>query len=179
MMRKVADEEARGGLRFKIIENGGRTLKSELQRSNPTGTPGCNDPECLGCSLERGRGGKCRLNNVNYKIECLLCPEGNRPVYIGETSRNIYTRGKEHVRSGRRIGDTNMESCFVKKHMAEMHEGSKSRFSAKVTHRNRDCLSRQVREGILIRKSSGNTMNTRSEWSQPPIYSIQSHVIRE
>ena len=25
--------------------------------------------------------------------------DGGRPVYIGETSRNLYTRGKEHMRS--------------------------------------------------------------------------------
>ena len=104
-MRKVAEEEGKEGIRFKIMEVGGRTIKSELQRSNPTATPGCGEHDCIVCKLGRGRGGNCRRNNVNYTIECNLCPEESRPIYIGETSRNLYSRGKEHMSHGRRRGN--------------------------------------------------------------------------
>ena len=103
-MRKVADEEAKEGIKFKIMEIGGKTVKSELQKSNPLAQPGCGESDCIACNMERGKGGNCRRNNVNYEIECHLCPEGNRQVYIGETSRNLYTRGKEHMSSRRRGG---------------------------------------------------------------------------
>ena len=36
-----------------------------------------------------GGGGNCR---VNYELECQLCPQDNKTVYIGETGRNLYTR---------------------------------------------------------------------------------------
>ena len=35
MPREVANRQADAGLRFKIIETGGRTIKSEIQVSNP------------------------------------------------------------------------------------------------------------------------------------------------
>ena len=178
MMRKVAEEEAKKGLHFKILEIGGQTLKRKLQRSNPTRTPGCDDEDCIGCAIERGAGGDCRKNNINYSIECQLCPEGSRPLYVGETSRNLYTRGKEHVGSSRRRdGDT--ESGFMRRHMEEAHDGGIGRFSAKVTHSNKDCLSRQVREGVLIRKAGVCALNTKSEWFQPPLCRVSSHIVQE
>ena len=39
-----------------------------------------------------------------YEVECQLCPVGARSLYIGESSRNLYTRSKEHeanYRAGR------------------------------------------------------------------------------
>ena len=38
MMKEVADKQAEEGIHFNIVEVGGRTVKSELQRSNPTET---------------------------------------------------------------------------------------------------------------------------------------------
>ena len=96
MMREVAEKEAKEGIRFKIVEMGGRTLKSMLQKSNPTATPGCAEEDCVGCKDGRGKGGQCHRKNVNYEIECQLCPENRKAVYIGETSQSLYTRGKQH-----------------------------------------------------------------------------------
>ena len=56
-LKEVARNEAKQGIRFKIVETGGRTLKSELQRSNPTASPGCGQEGCIGCSASRGEGG--------------------------------------------------------------------------------------------------------------------------
>ena len=33
-----------------------------------------------------------QMSNVNYEIECQLCPPGQRAKYIGEYSRNLFTR---------------------------------------------------------------------------------------
>ena len=90
MMGEVAESEAKEGvkLKIKIMEVGYRTLKRTFQRSNPTATPGCIDPECI----ERGKGGNCWRNNVNYEIECHLCADGGRPVYrvIYVTLTNVF-----------------------------------------------------------------------------------------
>ena len=63
--------------------------------------------------------------------------------------------------------------------MEEFHEGEEWKFAARVTHYNQDSLTRQIREGVLIRKAGSSTMNTKSEWFQPPLYKVDSHVIRE
>ena len=133
MMKKVAEEEAKEGIRFKIMEVGGRTIKRELQRSNPTATPGCTESDCIACSMERDKGGDCRKNNVNYEIECQLCPEGKKHVYIGETSRNLYTRGKEHLNNNRNretVGDDGVS--FMHRHMEEQHKGQQNNTTKEV-----------------------------------------------
>ena len=65
------------------------------------------------------------------------------------------------------------------KHEVEMHEGRAVSFGAKVTHTNRDCMSRQVREGVSIRRSMHPVLNSKTEWFQPPIYKVVSEMMRE
>ena len=89
----------------------------------------------------------------------------------------MYTRCKEHVGHSRGVGDS--ESCFIKKHLLEVHGGMEGRFEARVTHTNKDSLTRQIREGVLIRRAEGSVLNTKSEWFQPPLYRVQSQVVRE
>ena len=170
-MKKVAEKEKKGEIQFKIVEMGGRRLKNELQKSNPLSTPGCEKSDCIACRKEKGKGGQCRRNNVNYEIECHLCKNTSPTSYIGETARNLYTRGGEHLQRRRE------EDSFMKKHMQEKHLGEEEDFRAKVTHVNKDCLTRQVREGVLIRRCRKELMNTRSEWFQPPLYRIRSEMI--
>ncbi len=172
-LRKIADREKKDGIHFNVMEVGGRTLKAELQRSNPTATPGCRKDDCLPCSNGRGKGGKCHKNNVNYMIECLDCPESRRPVYHGETSKNLYTRSLQHV------SNRMQEESFMKKHEIEKHEGRKARYGAKVTHTNRDCMSRQIREGTMIRRSERPVLNSKAEWFQPPIYRVRNEIVQE
>ena len=70
------------------------------------------------------------------------------------------------------------EDYFMSKHMREKHVGQSEDFRAKVTHMNKDCLTRQIREGVLIRRSGKELMNTKAEWFQPPLLSIRSEIIR-
>ena len=61
MLRRVVQSEAAANkeINFKIVESGGRTLKSILQRSNPTATAGCTDAGCVACrGGARGKEGK-------------------------------------------------------------------------------------------------------------------------
>ena len=172
-MGHIADKEAKGGIHFNIIEVGGKTMKSSLQKSNPTETPGCNKDDCMGCADEKGRGGKCHKNNINYTIECTECPEDNKPIYIGETSKNLYTRTLQHLRARREDGS------FMRRHKEEKHEGREVQYKAQVTHSNKYCLSRQIREGVLIRRCNRPILNSRTEWFQPPLFRVLNDVIRE
>ena len=84
MLRRVVQTEAAANkeINFKIVESGGRTLKSILQRSNPTATVGCTDAGCVACrGGARGKGGNCRQSNVSYEIECGLV-RGQIEVFI-------------------------------------------------------------------------------------------------
>ena len=126
MLREVASRETDAGLKFKIVETGGRTLKSQVQVSNPTATPGCPSGDCLACRGGPGTGGNCRRSNVLYRMDCGLCEEEERCTYVGETSRNLYTRGKEHVNKYQ-SRKTRAES-FIHIHQNERHPGLPAKF---------------------------------------------------
>ena len=102
----------------------------------------------------------------------MLCPKESRPTYIGESSRNLITRMDEHQ------GAIHREGSFMRKHMEEMHRGQEPRFRARVTHTNKDCLTRQVREGVIIRHTK-NALNTKSEWHLPALFRVNNEVVRE
>ena len=174
-LRKIAEEESIRGLKFRIVETGGKMVKRVVQCSNPTATPGCSDPACIACKSGRGEGGSCRKGNIQYQLECRLCPDTNKSLYIGETSRNLYSRGVEH--QGKY--EAGKDDSFMCKHQAEKHAGQQPTFDGKVTGMFRDCLSRQVSEGVQIRRCAGeNIMNSKSEWHQPALWRVRSEVER-
>jgi hypothetical protein len=103
----------------------GRGVRSVLQRSNLLETAGCDTQDCLPCKHGRGEGGNCEGCGINYEIECQICPDGERSVYIGETSRNLYTRSSEHV-SRYRGGKM---TSFMFKHQQNAHQGEQAMYS--------------------------------------------------
>ena len=156
------------------IETGGICIKSILQRSNPVQTAGCDSEDCFPCKPGRGEGGHCEGQGINYEIECQLCPDDQKEKYVGETSRNLYSRCLEHLKTYR-SGD---QSSFILKHQTSKHNGVEPEFKAKVTARTRDCLTRQVREAVLIRRSQVPVLNGKSEWHQPALYRVQREMER-
>ena len=173
-LREIADRESEAGVRFNVIETGGLTIKSQVQLSNPTATAGCDAADCIACSDGRGQGGNCRKSNINYEVECQLCPDGAKSVYIGESSRNLYARGKEHEDSYR----SNKPKSFMRRHQQRKHNGLPGRYKARLTGSFMDCLSRQVSEGVEIRRSSVEVLNSKTEWHQPPLWRIQNELYR-
>ena len=168
---EIADREKEAGVNFKVIETGGNTNKSQVQVSNLTGTAGCEAVDCLACMDGRGDGGR---SNINYVVECKLCPGGDRSMYIGESSMNLYTRAKEHEDRYRR----GRPKSFMKKHQIKKHNGLPGSYKAKVTDNFMDCLSRQVSEGVSIRRSQVEVLNSKTEWHQPPLWRVQSELQR-
>jgi hypothetical protein len=173
-LKIIAESEAEAGIRFRIIETGGRTIKSLLQKSNPTATVGCEERDCLPCKSGMGEGGDCRRCGVNYSIVCEMCPAEKKSVYHGETARNLYTRGMDHEANYR----TKKEKSFMLKHQNKEHQGSAGSYTAKVTATASDCLTRQVREAVHLRRCDVPTMNGKTEWHQPALFRIQSEILR-
>ena len=64
------------------------------------------------------------------------------------------------------------------KHQNTAHQGEEADYRAKVTASTRDCLIRQVREAVLIRRSEVAILNGKSEWHQPALYRVQHEVER-
>ena len=175
MFQQLADEESLPDLKFKIVESGGRSAKGLMQQSNPTATPGCDSRKCLACRGVRGKGGSCRRGNIQYEVSCSLCPDEAKSAYVGETSRNLYARGIEHDRKF----ETQDKESFMIKHQADKHDGQPASFEGRVTGSFKDCLSRQVSEGVTIRRCPYQILNSKSEWHQPSLWRVRSQLEKE
>ena len=84
-------------------------------------------------------------------------------IYIGETSCNAYTRGKEHLASLSR----SEESSVLWKHSKEKHNGSIPQFYISVKGQFKDdAMLRQVSKAVMINKEGKeNVMNSKNEWN--------------
>ena len=101
-------------------------------------------------------------------------PDGQRSKYLGESSRNTFTRGMEHETSYR---NQNQKS-FMLKHQRKKHNGVAGDYTAKVVGSVRDCLTRQVREAVRIRRCQVPVLNGKSEWHQPALWQVNSEIYR-
>ena len=121
-----------------VVERSGTPLKLMFPLTKIGGGKECGRPDCRTCTQET-RGEKlppCTKRNVLYENICLVCnpdvledkdskkkgwsPPLHPPsVYIGESSRSLYERGKEHWRSYR----TKAEDSHIYKHQMLHHGG--------------------------------------------------------
>ena len=68
-------------------------------------------------------------------------------IYVGETSRSLYERSKEHVRDGKK----RVEDSHIAKHWDEFHQVEEMpEFRFRIVKRFQDSLSRQVSESVRI-----------------------------
>ena len=66
----------------------------------------------------------------------------------------------------------------MKKHQQQEHHGVAGLFKAKLTGSFKDCLTRQVSEGVGIRRCEVPIMNGKSEWHQPALWRVQHELLR-
>ena len=163
-------EKANSPFKIKIVEEGGNTLKSEVQKSNPRKKLGCTASNCLVCATSRGEGGDCRRPNVGYEVRCNECTQNI--VYIGETSKSGYLRGLDHLKNYR--GRTSDSPLW--KHAVSDHQGRLDvKFSKKIVKMFRDPLTRQCNEAVRIKNSDADVLlNGKSEWHGPAIVRLQA-----
>ena len=157
--RIVADK----GFNVKVVEQGGRSVKSILQRSDVAPCLVCSDNSCPLCTTE-GRG-NCQEESVVYKIWCRKCEEvGVRTVMYGETGKTA------KIRCGQHLSAFNSErSSNLREHVQNVHQGvGDVTFGCSVVRRYPgDALSRQLKEAALIMGNTGGTMNDKNEWVRP------------
>ena len=171
MLRGIADQEPNPKKRFRIIEKGGPTIERSLMKPNPIGKEGCEKSDCIVCN-QVGGGKLCHKGNVCYTMDCKVngCDAG----YDGETHRNAYTRGLEHMKKYQR-GD---ESSFILKHQVEKHNSQPANFGMRVVGSFKDPLSRQVTEAVMIKNHQGTLLNSKAEFHQPPLVRVRQEIIQ-
>ena len=85
---------------------------------------------------------------------------------MGETSRSVYTRGKEHEKSL----SNKEERSALWKHCKEKHNNEVQRFQMNVTGvtglYSNDAILRQISEGVRIDKVPADSLiNSKNEWN--------------
>ena len=114
----------------------------------------------------RDRGGDCRRQGVTYEIICATCQEELKTknivaAYEGETGRNTYERGKEHLAALKKRS----EDSIMWLHSLHHHQGRANvKFIMKVKKSYREPLDRQLAEKVNISKFRGDIlMNRKTE----------------
>ena len=82
------------------------------------------------------------------KRKKLSPPQYPPSIYIGESSRSIYERGKEHWRGFR----TKAEDSHIYKHQELHHKGQEPNFHLRPIRFLRTAMTRQVYEAVLIQR---------------------------
>ena len=169
MLKEIADQEPNAKQRFRIIEKGGPTIERSLMKPNPIGKEGCDKSDCIVCK----QGGKlCHKGNVCYMMECKV--EGCDAGYDGETHRNAYTRGAEHMKKYEKKD----ESSFIFKHQRDKHNSEPANFGMRVVGSFKDPLSRQVTEAVMIKNHQGTLLNSKAEFHQPSLVRVRQEIIQ-
>ena len=159
MRAKEAQNNQGRKIRFKIVEKGGVTLERKLRRSNPWAGGKCGRPRCFQCRGEKG--GNCWKESVTYNLWCDECGE-EVAVYKGETGRNAFCRGEEHLAS-LEAGDEDKSLLWL--HSIHHHQSRQDvPYSMRVTGAFKEPLDRQLMERVQIQNFKGPVlMNRRSE----------------
>ena len=73
LKKRIQEVANSSGFQLRIVEKGGRTLKSMLMKSDVKPNKRCWDQECPICMT--GEQGKCNKENAGYTIQCKTCWE--------------------------------------------------------------------------------------------------------
>ena len=172
LKKRYMETIKKAGVRVAVAEVPGCSVKSKVQKSDPFRSRECGDADkCMVCG-NGGRGGRCRRTGVTYEVRCKRCNER----YIGETARNAFTRGREHMNG---IIKKSKDSVFHL-HNIEKHNGSGrvSDYEMKVTKvYSGDATKRQVSEAVQIQHAQGAVMNRHDEWRQVKLPRIQLSLL--
>ena len=153
----------------KVLEGGGRSVRSVLGQTNPFPRSSCGRLDCPLAGDVAGCRERCYHEHVGYVGECTRCQAeqlgqgvGEESVvareYDGETGRTLFTRSNQHYRdySTHVVGDGREKiSSWMWDHSMDAHGGNISEnpredYRFRLVGVFRDCLSRQLEEAVRI-----------------------------
>ena len=158
-LKKLYEEAvSKSKCEVKVVERAGVNVRNKLQKSYPFELEKCGCEDCFVC--ESGGKGNCKRDNVTYEVVCER--DGCNHVYIGESCRNAYSRGREHLDG---LTKKRENSVFYK-HIKENHVGTITNttchgFRMNVTKCHTTAMSRQITEGVRIENSSRPLLNSK------------------
>ena len=164
LKRQIQEVVKKHKLKIKVVEKGGRSIKSVLQRSDVEPSSSCGLP-CVVCS---SGGRNCSKESVGYMVTCEECEKsGGRTVMHGETGRCARVRCNEHFDALMKRKNSNLWE-----HCVNMHEGRLVDFRFEVTKAFlRDPLARQLDEARRLQEEAERQdsimMNDKLEWVAP------------
>ena len=173
------------GFTIKTVERTGATLRSKFPLYNLWEGAKCGRRDCIPCDQGAEFVQLCTKNSVVYENICLECnpgAEGKKELrelvttiptaYIGETSRSIKERTKEHWGA---YSSRNKESHMLK-HQELQHGGAAPpKFIMRVISSTKTALERQTREAVRIRRRGGEgaILNSKAEFNRCYIPRLQ------
>ena len=157
-------------MNFQMIEQTGVSLDKLFQKSDTFQEKSCLSIEGVVCD---GKGIQCRDEGEGYQGICKKCKSQNfKSEYVGETGKNAYTRGKQHMQG---IKGKNEKNAFYK-HWKNFHEipgepksSRLENYEFKVVKTFQDPLSRQINEMVRMTHFNGHLLNSKAEWNAPPL----------
>ena len=166
--------KANNNFKIKIIEKGGQTIKSMLNRQKQKPQDETKQCKCLICK-SGGKPGQCRQEGTVYQIKCNICND----TYVGESGINAFTRINQHLE------DENNpklhKHSVLHRHQQEKHNNNKVTYTAQVlaTYPT-SSLRRQIAESIQINKiPPGTKINNAEEWHTYAITSLRATQFTE
>ena len=168
VLKKTVEKVAKKhGVRVKVVERRGKTVKGMLQKSNPFGIVKCKERDCVICRKDMGI--DCRKRGVVYQIECR--EEGCGKKYIGQTGRTIHERFKGHEQRIGRRGNNRIGMGPVEKHRQE-HGGKDYEYKVEI----KDSLygkatKRMISEAVRIEGlDREECFNRKQGWTYTPMF---------
>ena len=163
------------GFKVRVVENAGTALKRIFSSTNPWGSRECGRPDCVVCSQGDEKIQDCRRRNIVYENRCTACHVESKMedpkltgtgkgIYVGESSRSMYERGKEHEAD--RVGE--LEESHQIKHWVLDHPelDAPPKFKFKGVSSFRDALTRQLSEAVRIELRGEDILNSKSEFNR-------------
>ena len=157
LKRRVQGIVKRHGVKIRIVQRVGETIKGIFRKSNPFGRMPCERNDCPICS--RGLMANCRSRGCVYQMKCVE----HGQLYRGQTGRSAYERTKEQVFAWERSDD----ECPLMRHSMLYHEGEVFEIDIKILS---ECFGkptrRMITEVVMIDSvPEGKAMNSKNEWT--------------
>ena len=110
----------------------------------------------------------CRKTGLGYEIECLICGQNIKSKYAGESGKNMFLRGSQHVDDvDKRRGNTPLWKHIVEKHGGVMAVPIYSHFKMELVKFFSSAQRRKADEGVRISHLDQDTrMNSKDEFMQ-------------